>query len=128
MDFHSNVKKKFRPVTKHLENVKPVLKIVPSIIIQPETTMNANVNFPDTPEKYLPLRVLSALYGISTSSLKQLFHAAKKQGIPLPERKKVRRLFLYNREHFNDWLWQNGEKLKSEFPAELRSDANNDAE
>jgi len=55
--------------------------------------MNANINFPDTPEKYLPLRVLSALYGISTSSLKQLFHAARRRGIPLPERKRVRRLF-----------------------------------
>ena len=96
-------------------------------LIQHRTTMNADVNFPDTPEKYLPLRVLSALYGISTSSLKQLFHAARRRGIPLPERKRVRRLFLYNREHFNEWLWQHAEKLKSEFPVQSRSDAD-DAE
>jgi hypothetical protein len=32
MDFHSKCEKIFfRPVTKHLENVKPVLIIVPSI-------------------------------------------------------------------------------------------------
>jgi hypothetical protein len=85
--------------------------------------MNANVNIPDTPEKYLPLSVLSGLYHISVSSLKQLFHAARKQGIPLPERRKVRRLYLYDRERFNEWLWQNAEKLKSEFPEQLRSDA-----
>jgi hypothetical protein len=93
--------------------------------------MNFNINSPNTPEKYLPLRVLSELYGISASSLKQLFHAARRRGVPLPERKRVRRLFLYNREHFNEWLWQNAEKLKSEFPAQLRSDADdadNDSE
>jgi len=30
--FHSKCEKFFRPVTKHLENVKSVLKIVPSIV------------------------------------------------------------------------------------------------
>jgi len=89
--------------------------------------MNANVNFPDTPEKYLPLSALSELYDISTTSLKQLFHTARKRGIPLPERRKVRRLYLYDRERFNEWLWQNAEKLKSEIPSHLRSE-DNDAE
>jgi hypothetical protein len=95
--------------------------------LQLGTTMNANVNIPDTPEKYLPLSVLSGLYQISVSSLKQLFHAARKQGIPLPERRKVRRLYLYDRERFNEWLWENGEKLKSNFPMHLNDD-DNDAE
>jgi len=90
--------------------------------------MNANVNFPNTPEKYLPLSALSELYDISTTSIKQLFHTARKRGIPLPERRKVRRLYLYDRERFNEWLWQNAENLKSEIPSHLRSDADDDAE
>jgi len=89
--------------------------------------MNAKVNSQNTPEKYLPLSALSELYDISTTSLKQLFHTARKRGIPLPERRKVRRLYLYDRERFNEWLWQNAEKLKSEIPSHLRSE-DNDAE
>jgi len=96
-------------------------------LIQRGTTMHANANSQNTPEKYLPLRVLCDLYDISASSLKQLFHTARKRGVPLPERRKVRRLFLYDRERFNEWLWQNAEKLKSDFPSHLRSE-DNDAE
>ena len=85
--------------------------------------MNTNTNFPDIPEKYLPLRALSTLYGLSMGALKQMMHLARRKNIPLPERRKVRRLYLYNREHFSAWLWENGERLKSEFPKQLRSDA-----
>ncbi len=81
------------------------------------------LDFTNAPEKYLPLRALSGLYGISVGSLKQLLHAAKRQGIPLPERRRIRRQFFYDRVAFNLWIWQHAAELKSDFPEKLKINA-----
>ncbi len=66
-------------------------------------------------ERYVPLDAIAKIYGLTKGSLKQLLHLAKKKGVPMPDRKKVKRIYLYDRQAFSTWMWQHANALKGKF-------------
>ena len=69
-------------------------------------------------ERYVPLTTLAKIYGFSVNSLKQIMHLAKRKGVPMPERRRVKRFYYYDRQLFNLWLWEHSHVLHGQFERE----------
>jgi len=70
----------------------------------------------NTNQKYAPLAMVSAMFGIPITSLKIKMTLASKRGIPLPSRARVGKIFLYDTEAFGAWLFENADQLRQATP------------
>ncbi len=74
--------------------------------------------------RYAPLSMIASMFGLSAATLKYKLHIATQKGIPLPPRRRVAKLYMYDVPAFEAWLWEHAETLKRKFDMNANETAN----